>query len=62
MLLLRNCQLARDPLNCHLDAILRVLYVTAFVLAVVLLVVVWAAVRLYRKNRTAKIVNAIDDE
>ncbi len=52
LLLLRNCDLARDPLACRLDSILKILYGAAGVLLIVLLGVVWAAVHMYRRKRT----------
>ena len=50
--ILRNCDLARDPLACRLSAILNILYGAALVLTFVLIGVIWAAVRLYRRKRT----------
>lgn len=60
--LLRNCDLAHDPLACRLDAILHILYGAAFVLFAVLIAVIWAAVRLYRRNRSARTATAIIEE
>ena len=51
---LRDCKTAASPLNCRLDTFLHALYLVAMLLGIVLVAVVWLAVRLYRKSKSTQ--------
>jgi heme/copper-type cytochrome/quinol oxidase subunit 2 len=53
-LLVPACDTAADSFKCRLVGILNFLYAAAGILALVLIVVIVLAVRMYRKNRSAE--------
>ncbi len=50
----QDCDASGSSFKCEMQGVLHFLYAAAGVLAVVLVVVVAAAVHVYRKNRDAK--------
>ncbi len=50
-----DCDASGNSLQCHLDSVLHFLYATGAILAVILVVISIVAVRIYYRNRNARI-------
>jgi hypothetical protein len=52
-----DCSDSGNSFQCHLDTILHFLYAAGAILAVILVVISIIAIRIYYRNRSARILN-----